>query len=73
MADEQFEHHGHLVTVNVWIAAEVKGQEGARQWLRTEVAENITLFDARVADWSLARASPAGSLVPRMCSVSNRR
>ncbi|MEJ8816075.1 hypothetical protein WKW77_33815 [Variovorax ureilyticus] len=34
-----------------WFAADAKAQQGARQWLRAEVAENITLFDRCVTEW----------------------
>jgi hypothetical protein len=47
-----------------WFVADAKAQEGARQWLRAEVADNIALFDTCAADWLSARDRPTGSENP---------
>ena len=49
---------------NAWFAADAKAQEGARQWLRAEVADNIALFDTCAADWLSARDGPEGPEIP---------
>lgn len=48
-----------------WFAADINAQEGARQWLRAEVAENIALFDACVSEWCLLRTAQEQMRTPQ--------